>query len=264
MDDLTAFCTNTAAMSTPATQPVKTKSKAYSSTVAIQGDAAKYRQKYKELKRKTREIEVENDKLHLKTLRIKRNIQRMRLERAILYERLESETQDTTGPYAPQAYDAGSNVRSNDPYAMADPSAVASRADYTSYHPSAASRQRVVDPRGAPEARSGSAAVSSVGSAQSVTAPSYDRKERLSYGYDVDYPPPPPPQSHPHAYSHPYDARPRSPPTQALPPAAPPSTGDRAERLRQYTPSASPEPHAADDADPNSRSGMKITLRRGV
>ncbi|KAJ1018139.1 hypothetical protein NDA16_005005 [Ustilago loliicola] len=80
---------------TPATQPVKTKSKAYSSTVAIQGDAAKYRLKYKELKKKVREIEVENDKLHLKTLRIKRNIQRMRLERAILYERLEAESQAT-------------------------------------------------------------------------------------------------------------------------------------------------------------------------
>ena len=42
---------------TPNTQPVKTKSKAYSSTVAIQGDAAKYRLKYKELKKKVREIE---------------------------------------------------------------------------------------------------------------------------------------------------------------------------------------------------------------
>lgn len=33
------------------------KSKAYMSTVAIQSDAAKYRQKYKELKRKVHEIE---------------------------------------------------------------------------------------------------------------------------------------------------------------------------------------------------------------
>lgn len=35
----------------------KQKSKAYLSSVAIQSDATKYRQKYKELKRKVREIE---------------------------------------------------------------------------------------------------------------------------------------------------------------------------------------------------------------
>lgn len=67
---------------------------AYSSHLAIQSDAAKYRGKYKELKKKVRQIETENDRLHVKTLRIKRNIQRMRLERAILYERLEAELQD--------------------------------------------------------------------------------------------------------------------------------------------------------------------------
>ncbi|MCO5613997.1 hypothetical protein L7F22_068277 [Adiantum nelumboides] len=67
---------------------------AYSSHLAIQSDAAKYRGKYKELKKKVRQIEIENDRLHVKTLRIKRNIQRMRLERAILYERLEAELQD--------------------------------------------------------------------------------------------------------------------------------------------------------------------------
>lgn len=66
-------------------------SKAYSSHLAVQTDAAKYRGKYKELKLKVWQIEKENDKLHFKTLRIKRNIQRMRLERAILYERLEAE-----------------------------------------------------------------------------------------------------------------------------------------------------------------------------
>ncbi|WFD48336.1 hypothetical protein GLX27_003005 [Malassezia furfur] len=71
--------------------PGKQKSKAYLSSVAIQSDATKYRQKYKELKRKVREIENENDKLQATTLRIKRNIQRLQLERAILYERIESE-----------------------------------------------------------------------------------------------------------------------------------------------------------------------------
>ncbi|PWN37313.1 uncharacterized protein FA14DRAFT_159423 [Meira miltonrushii] len=67
---------------------------AYSTHLAIQSDAAKYRGKYKELKKKVRQIETENDRLHVKTLRVKRNIQRMRLERAILYERLEAELQE--------------------------------------------------------------------------------------------------------------------------------------------------------------------------
>ncbi|WFD24762.1 hypothetical protein MEQU1_003466 [Malassezia equina] len=87
-----------AAANAPA--PTKQKSKAYLSSVAIQSDAIKYRQKYKELKRKVHEIELENDKLQATTLRIKGNIQRLRLERAyvsnilqhsILYERLEAD-----------------------------------------------------------------------------------------------------------------------------------------------------------------------------
>ncbi|WFD32668.1 hypothetical protein MSPP1_003717 [Malassezia sp. CBS 17886] len=65
----------------------KQKSKAYLSSVAIQSDAAKYRQKYKELKRKVQEIEW----LQVMSLRSKRNIQRLRLERAILYERIEAD-----------------------------------------------------------------------------------------------------------------------------------------------------------------------------
>lgn len=82
-----------AATNAPAS--TKQKSKAYLSSVAIQSDAIKYRQKYKELKRKVHEIEMvrslffllqENDKLQATTLRIKGNIQRLRLERAyVLY-----------------------------------------------------------------------------------------------------------------------------------------------------------------------------------
>ncbi|KAJ3722633.1 hypothetical protein C8R42DRAFT_667453 [Lentinula raphanica] len=48
----------------------------------------KYQAKYKELKRKVKEIETDNVKLQFKVLNAKRNIQRMKLERAILYERL--------------------------------------------------------------------------------------------------------------------------------------------------------------------------------
>merc|ERR1712098_607855 len=94
---------NTPSNGAPA--PSKQKSKAYLSSVAIQSDAIKYRQKYKELKRKVHEIEQvclfigstylqENDKLQALTLRIKGNIQRLRLERAILYERLEADVRN--------------------------------------------------------------------------------------------------------------------------------------------------------------------------
>ncbi|KAF8338722.1 uncharacterized protein EI90DRAFT_2990649 [Cantharellus anzutake] len=71
-------------------QPTRQKSKAYTTTIAAQSDDLKYQTKYKDLKRKVRDIEVENDKLHVRILKAKRNIQRMRLERAILYERLAS------------------------------------------------------------------------------------------------------------------------------------------------------------------------------
>lgn len=254
---------------TPATQPVKTKSKAYSSTVAIQGDAAKYRLKYKELKKKVREIEVENDKLHLKTLRIKRNVQRMRLERAILYERLEAESQATPSiaPYPPPPaqqhhYDAPlEDVRRDDAYRSPavraeQPPAARSHADYA-YPPAS-------------------------GSSASYRAPSHSSAApaRQAYAAYDDYPPPPP-RSHAHAPAH-LHARAYAPPAQTYdrhhsPPAhAPASAGDRAERLRQYTESASPEPAPgradasiadtpADALPPSaSRSSMKVTLRRGA
>ncbi|TRM68206.1 hypothetical protein BD626DRAFT_565060 [Schizophyllum amplum] len=58
-----------------------------------------YITKYKDLKRKVEDIETENDKLYLKVLHAKRNIQRMKLERAVLYERL------TTIPPSPELRD---------------------------------------------------------------------------------------------------------------------------------------------------------------
>lgn len=60
----------------------KHKSKAYNSALAIRSDAAKYRAKYKDLKKQVLAVEAENDRMHATTLRHKRNIQRMRLERA--------------------------------------------------------------------------------------------------------------------------------------------------------------------------------------
>ncbi|TBU33118.1 hypothetical protein BD311DRAFT_749253 [Dichomitus squalens] len=48
----------------------------------------KYQAKYRELRKKVKEIESDNDRLYFKLLLAKKNIRRMNLERAILYERL--------------------------------------------------------------------------------------------------------------------------------------------------------------------------------
>ncbi|KAI0268128.1 hypothetical protein BC834DRAFT_968348 [Gloeopeniophorella convolvens] len=66
------------------------KGKNYTQGIAAGAEDAKYKAKYRELKKKVREIELDNDKLQIKVLQSKRNIQRLRLERAILYERLSS------------------------------------------------------------------------------------------------------------------------------------------------------------------------------
>ncbi|KAK7062006.1 hypothetical protein R3P38DRAFT_2832838 [Favolaschia claudopus] len=50
--------------------------------LAAGAEDLKYQAKYKELKRKVKEIESDNDKLHFKVLQAKRSIQRMKLERA--------------------------------------------------------------------------------------------------------------------------------------------------------------------------------------
>ncbi|GJJ07244.1 hypothetical protein Clacol_001444 [Clathrus columnatus] len=49
-----------------------------------------YLVKYKDMKQKVKELELDNDRLHVKCLSIRKNIQRLRLERAILYERLQA------------------------------------------------------------------------------------------------------------------------------------------------------------------------------
>ncbi|GAA5925504.1 hypothetical protein JCM3775_001427 [Rhodotorula graminis] len=79
--------------------PAAPKPKAYAGIVATQSDDAKYRQKYKELKTKVLEIEEDNNKLSVKILKSKKAIQRLRIERAILYDRLQS-TVAPTNPYA--------------------------------------------------------------------------------------------------------------------------------------------------------------------
>ncbi|KAK0550451.1 hypothetical protein OC846_003648 [Tilletia horrida] len=71
--------------------PPKGSGKGATQSLPELSDVFRYRSKYKELKRKIRDMEADNERIHLKTMRVKRNIQRMRLERAILYERLESD-----------------------------------------------------------------------------------------------------------------------------------------------------------------------------
>ncbi|CDZ98714.1 hypothetical protein [Phaffia rhodozyma] len=66
----------------------KTKSRAYGAQLSRDGDIQKYKAKYKDLKLKVKQIEKDNDKLLLKILKAKKDIQRARLERAIIYERL--------------------------------------------------------------------------------------------------------------------------------------------------------------------------------
>lgn len=70
------------------TPSARQKNRAYTAGIAAGVEDEKYQAKYKELKRKVKEIELDNDKLHFKVLTAKKSIQRMRLERAVLYERL--------------------------------------------------------------------------------------------------------------------------------------------------------------------------------
>ncbi|KZT35576.1 hypothetical protein SISSUDRAFT_157741 [Sistotremastrum suecicum HHB10207 ss-3] len=51
-------------------------------SIAAQSEEEKYEGKYRELKKKVRDIEMENDKLQVKVLKAKRGIQRLRMERA--------------------------------------------------------------------------------------------------------------------------------------------------------------------------------------
>ncbi|OZJ02807.1 hypothetical protein BZG36_04274 [Bifiguratus adelaidae] len=55
---------------------------------------ARYRKKYKELKRRIRDIEEENDALNLKLHKARRSLQRLKVERHFLFERLEQERGD--------------------------------------------------------------------------------------------------------------------------------------------------------------------------
>ncbi|BGP01326.1 hypothetical protein RTG_01200 [Rhodotorula toruloides ATCC 204091] len=98
------------------------KAKAYSNPVATQADDVKYRQKYKELKAKLAEIEEDNTKLSVRILKSKKAIQRLRIERSILYDRLQG-TVAPTNPYALHTVTHLSNLAASSSSAPSDPSA---------------------------------------------------------------------------------------------------------------------------------------------
>ncbi|KAG0200615.1 hypothetical protein BGX28_006347 [Mortierella sp. GBA30] len=55
----------------------------------------KYKRKYKDLKRRVRGIEEDNDVLNLKLVRAKENIRRLRVERGLLFDKLDNIMYDT-------------------------------------------------------------------------------------------------------------------------------------------------------------------------
>lgn len=89
----------------PAPQPqpsARAKQKPFAIGITAGPEDAKYQAKYKELKRKVKDMETDNDTLHIKVMNAKLTIQRMKMERAILYERL------SLPPASPPMQDRGS------------------------------------------------------------------------------------------------------------------------------------------------------------
>ncbi len=87
-----------AASAAAAKKPKSSAAAAGTGTGAVAGAGApesedvKYKQKCKDLKRRIQEIEDHNDVVTIKIARAKRAVQRLRLERAFLLEKLEERT----------------------------------------------------------------------------------------------------------------------------------------------------------------------------
>ncbi|KAF5363464.1 hypothetical protein D9756_000178 [Leucocoprinus leucothites] len=74
----------------PSSAPSRRSRPTHPVGIAAGAEDVKYQAKYKDLKRKVKDIEGDNDKLQLRIMQAKRSLQRMKLERAILYERISS------------------------------------------------------------------------------------------------------------------------------------------------------------------------------
>lgn len=72
-------------------------------------DETKYRRKYKDLKKRVRDIEEDNDRLTVKLQRSTKNITRLRVERSFLFEKLEATQQGNLGN--PELVEYGHSVK---------------------------------------------------------------------------------------------------------------------------------------------------------
>ncbi|KAG0091079.1 hypothetical protein BGZ93_008996 [Podila epicladia] len=77
--------------------------------VAITADDVKYKRKYKDLKRRIRDIEEDNDVLNIKLSRARKNIHRLRVERSFLFDRLDQTGQSTNGSSSTSSSDTDSD-----------------------------------------------------------------------------------------------------------------------------------------------------------
>ncbi|KIY49488.1 hypothetical protein FISHEDRAFT_72808 [Fistulina hepatica ATCC 64428] len=137
----------------PATKQPKPKMTAAPPPAAE--EEAKYISKYKDLRRKVKEVEAENDRIQFKVLQAKRNIQRIKLERAIMYERLANvQAEIEPVPPAPRASESPEVPLSRMP--LSPPAVAPVGRGHTSSHEHsvpeyATSRSaRIMDPDGRP------------------------------------------------------------------------------------------------------------------
>ncbi|KAF9958615.1 hypothetical protein BGZ72_000113 [Mortierella alpina] len=85
----TALLSNGSYPPANANQPTPAADSSKSSANASSAEDIKYRRKYKDLKKRIRDIEDDNDVLNIKLSRARKNIHRLRVERSFLFDRLD-------------------------------------------------------------------------------------------------------------------------------------------------------------------------------
>ncbi|KAF9378562.1 non-histone protein [Podila verticillata] len=80
-----------------------------SKMVAVTADDVKYKRKYKDLKKRIRDIEEDNDVLNIKLSRARKNIHRLRVERSFLFDRLDQTGHSTNGSSSTSSSDTDSD-----------------------------------------------------------------------------------------------------------------------------------------------------------
>ncbi|KAF9909372.1 hypothetical protein EC991_008757 [Linnemannia zychae] len=102
---------NNAASTGNGSNAADTSSKA-NNTQAATADDIKYKRKYKDLKKRIRDIEDDNDVLNIKLSRARKNIHRLRVERSFLFDRLDQTEQ--TGHPSPSSSSTSDSDTDND------------------------------------------------------------------------------------------------------------------------------------------------------